>query len=240
MQPVFAFGAVLESGRGARSRLWSVRIAKCHYPAGALVCETWQLANQYFVRRIVQLNRPFGDSSLNDLAWLYKQRGILVINGLGALVALIVPDDVLNRFFLLGNFVDFLASLLPIIDNFSHNSVFPEVMRLQTSLMLLCSPFLAHIWMKWPGWEKNRSEMLRRARLSYLRLLGFHLLVVLLGVSGGVYLFLARGSDFFAAPFQSSRLALAVFGPLFFSLVPAGFFVVLASACQVLRKLWSR
>jgi hypothetical protein len=161
---------------------------------------------------------------------------VLVIHGLGALVALALPNDVLGRSLFLEQIIDFLASLFPIIDNFSQRSDFPEIMRFQIALMLLCVPYIAYLWMQWPGLAANRGEILRRVRQSSLRLLMLYLLILLLPVSAYVFLFLVQGSDFQMLPFQSSRLSLAIIGPVLFAVVPAGFFVTLVQMCRVLAK----
>jgi hypothetical protein len=173
---------------------------------------------------------------LNDFAWLYQQKGILTIHAIGALVVFAVPEDILDKSSYLALFIGFFASHLPIIDNFSVKSDFPSLARLHITLMLFLSPYFAYIWMKWPDWAKNRSEMLRRAQKSYLRLFLFYILIFLIGISGYSYLFLANGSDFHLLPFFSSKLALAISGPVFFSLVPAGFFVVLVQMCRTVLK----
>lgn len=161
---------------------------------------------------------------------------MLVIHGFGALVALVLPNDVLGRFLFLEQIIDFLASLFPIIDNFSQRSAFPEIMRLEIALMLMCAPYLAYLWMQWPGSATNRSEMLGRIRQSSLRLLAFYLLILLLPITAYIFLFLVRGSDFQMLPFQSSRLLLAIIGPVLFAVVPAGFFVTLVQMCRVVTR----
>lgn len=173
---------------------------------------------------------------LNDFAWLYQQKSILMIHAIGALVVFAAPDDILDRSSYLALVIEFLALHLPIIDNFSSMSDFPGVTRLHIAVMLLCSPYFAYIWMKWPDWAKNRSEMLRRAQKSYLRLFLFYIFIFLIGISGYTYLFLANGSDFHLVPFLSSKLVLAISGPVFFSLVPAGFLVVLVQMCRTALK----
>lgn len=159
-----------------------------------------------------------------------------MIHAIGALVVLVVPDNIFEKPSQLAQGLDFMASYFPIIENFSSGSDFPNIARLHIALMLLCSPYFFYVWMKWPGWAKCRSEMLRRRKMSNLRLLMFYVLLLLIGISGYIFLFMANGSDFHLFPFLSSKLALAISGPVFFSLVPAGFVVTLVQMFRTVLK----
>lgn len=151
----------------------------------------------------------------------------MAIHLLGAIMALVVPANVLTEVPLLKSFVYFIAQFLPVVINFSIKSSFPELMQLCTATLLLTVPYWIYIYLKWPGMVDADVEMLQRFRASwkYRLLLGFCLIFGLPGLIN--YLFFVVGKDFHLAPFQSSRLALALFGPVMFCWGPTAMVTIL-------------
>jgi hypothetical protein len=131
-------------------------------------------------------------------------------------LALLVPEDVLNRWHGAKVWFEFVASFVPIVANYAHRSPFPQVTGFYFSIVVIPMA-LCFFWgaFKIPNVVDEEKKKRIQARIGplYYVFAGF----VALGMIFLAYFALAinPGYDFNLMPINRSRVALTLCGPLF-------------------------
>lgn len=160
-------------------------------------------------------------SALNDLLWLYRQKPILTLHFLGALIALFSPIDILSRVPALNDIVGTIGSLFPLVENFAKYSRFPEVTQLYGATMIVTAPYWILVWLRGSFFEMNVNRMLAKLHDSKRSIFFLLALPVLMVPALYVSIFLAEPTEFSLLPFHSARWALAIVGPILYCWLPA-------------------
>jgi hypothetical protein len=149
--------------------------------------------------------------------WKFYKNSLVVwpTHLVSIVIALFAPFNVLTELPLLRRVVDTVAAIFPVIHNFGTRSSFSEVTELYFTCMILIAPF----W--WWAAARDRymkasvaawHVRLRREKHVLLRSLALAAISLPVAWFG---LFINPGYDFKLLPVNSSRLALAVYGPIF-------------------------
>lgn len=173
---------------------------------------------------------------MHVLKTFYRSPWIWGTHLLGAAIALLAPADVLSESPALREFVSTMGNLFPIVKGYQTKSSLPEVSGLYFASMMIAGP----IWL-WQSLTKLSHTLLNdRARIWTLPR-WLQLLIVFagtgpfcLGLFIGMLFINDGGHDFHAFPINSSRIALAVWGPLF-ALAPWGFPAVFVASMKRVR-----
>jgi len=131
-------------------------------------------------------------------------------------LAFLLPDDALDRWSALKAWAAYIEQYVPILANYAGQSAFPQVTAAYFSIVLAMTPAFFWVALTTPGFLVD-SEKLNRRRAEWGL---FYELMAWMGVP--LLLFLAYfgvainpGYDFNVMPINRSRIALALFGPLF-------------------------
>jgi uncharacterized membrane protein YidH (DUF202 family) len=157
----------------------------------------------------------------NDLLWMFKQKQLIAVFLLSALVALLVPEDVLRQHSWLATSVNAFEAVIPMGANFAVHSKFPELSRFYGALMLLCVPIWVWTWFRWPDLELLQQRNVARMRENWWVVLATVLCVALMAAGWIVGVFLVEFRQFNVTPIQTSKLALAIYGPIHYGLAVA-------------------
>ena len=130
-------------------------------------------------------------------------------------LALLVPEDAFSKWPWAKAWFDLVAQLVPIVGNYARRSAFPEAAGVYFSIVILAAPCIFVGALTTPGLFDEQAFRSARARRGLL-----YEVFAWLGVL--LFLFLAYfgvvinpGYDFNLMPINQSRIALALFGPLF-------------------------
>lgn len=153
-------------------------------------------------------------------------------------LALLVPEDVLNRWHSAKAWFEFVASFVPIVANYAHRSPFPQVTGFYFSIVVIPMA-LCFFWgqFKIPNAVNEERMKTFRARMGPLYYVFAWSVAIGMIFLAYVVLVMNPGYDFNLMPINRSRLALAVFGPLFAGGI-AG--ICFASALSLMQFLLGR
>jgi hypothetical protein len=173
----------------------------------------------------------------NKRPGLMRQPLIWIPYVLSIPLALLAPDDAFSKWPWAKVWFDLVAQLVPIVGNYAGRSAFPEAAGVYFSIVILAAPCIFVGALTTPGLFDEQAFRSVRARRGLLYEV-FALLVVLL------LLFLAYfgvainpGYDYNLMPINRSRIALALFGPLFAGGISA---VCLAASLKLSQLLLRR
>lgn len=145
--------------------------------------------------------------------------------GLGALLAIFAPLDVLSRSPLLAAFADRMSAILPVIAHYTAASQFPEVTKLYMAMMFCGSPwfFLSGFFSQWLRGRPLLAPVHQSVTPGYS--LGRYRLAVATVVLGGpllayFHVFINPGLDIWVLHFSTSRIALGLFGFVITAVIP--------------------
>lgn len=137
----------------------------------------------------------------------------------GAVIALWAPLDTLTQYPFLKQFTLFMNDLFPVVGNYQRKSHFPQVSELYFATMLALGP----LWF-WRSWVTPEAAIGSNDRVGRTLAAGwpkfiFGLLFWPLLIIGGPFfmLMINPGYQYEPIPFNESRVALAIGGPLFSS-----------------------
>lgn len=169
---------------------------------------------------------------MKEISEIYKIPSIWVTHLLGAVISLFASTDVLDLNPFLREVVSTVANVIPSIASYAAVSSFSQVTLLYFSVAsLLGVPAFFSLSRKYRILVPNGDKVIERlGGLSFFYPIGGVLMV------GGLFLaaiFAPIGKPWDLMPIHSSRVALAVFGPLF-SLLP---FLLLAMVVAIF-KVW--
>jgi len=157
----------------------------------------------------------------SDLFWLYRQKPILALHVLGAVIAFLVPMDVFALVPLTRGFVETVNSFFPIVCNFAIRSKFPEVTQLYGAVMVVTTPYWLLIWSRWPYMEKQMTYMIQLMHASLWKVIVMPVIPFAGVLMTYFFLFVdIQLTEYKTIPFHSSRWALALFGPVLYCWVP--------------------
>lgn len=145
---------------------------------------------------------------------LYRNPFILFSHLAGALIAIFAPADILSAVPSLKAFANLVNNIFPVVGNFASRSKFPQISELYFAFMMC---FL-------PAWYLGSLTAIRildadhripddQSSLSLIARLA--LLAVMVFGAIATFCFINPGYDFNLMPINRSRIALAVFGPVF-------------------------
>lgn len=131
-------------------------------------------------------------------------------------LAFLLPDDALDRWSALKAWAAYIEQYVPIVANYAGQSAFPQVTAAYFLIVLAMTPAFFWVALTTPGFLVD-SEKVNRLRNKFGV---FYQVIAWIGVA--FLLFLAYfgvainpGYDFNVMPINRSRIALALFGPLF-------------------------
>ena len=154
----------------------------------------------------------FKDKSALDLLPFLFSWQMSIIIGLGVLITLFAPDNVLTRYRAIAVFVEWMGGWISPIAAYRRASKFPEIAGLYFSVMFIVTPLIMiHLF--------SRIDLiLRDAASAFDRkpLLSYFSAMILIFIAGAMPFMLyvwADGAEIIPSiPINSSKLALGIFG----------------------------
>ena len=158
----------------------------------------------------------------SDLFWLYRQKPIIALHVLGAVIAFLAPVDIFTLVPLTREFVETINSFFPIVYNFAIRSKFSEVTQLYGAVMVVTTPYWLLIWTRWPYMEKQMTYMIQSMHASLWKVIVMPFIPFAGALMTYFFLFVdIQLTEYKTIPFHSSRWALALFCPVLYCWVPA-------------------
>ena len=155
-------------------------------------------------------------------------------------LALLAPDDVLERWSSLKAWVTYVRQYVPLVSNYAKNSAFPEVTALYFSIVVfVMTPSFLWVSLATPGFVVNEEKFSRlQERFGIFHSLASWIMALgLMPLLAYFCLVVNPGYDFNVMPINRSRIALAAFGPLFAGGVAGG---CIAASLKLSRRLIER
>lgn len=152
-------------------------------------------------------------------------------------LALLVPDDVFERWHWLQTWVNYVEQYVPIVSNYAKRSAFPQVTAVYFSIVaILITPSFLWSALATPGFIINEQKFtLLQEKFGVLHSLACWVIALgLMPLLAYFCLMVNPGYDFNIMPINRSRNALALFGPLFAGGVAGG---CIAASLKMLVKL---
>jgi len=172
---------------------------------------------------------------------LFLRNPIVVIPYLLSIaLALLAPDDVLDRWSLLKAWVTYVEQYVPIVSNYAKRSAFPQVTALYFSIVvLMMTPSFLWGVLATPGFVVNEDKFSRlQERFGVFHsLISWVIALGLMPLLAYFCLMVNPGYDFNIMPINRSKIALALFGPLFAGGVAGG---CIAASLNLSRRLLSK
>lgn len=134
---------------------------------------------------------------------------------IAAAIALFAPAEVMHMAPNIAAACEAVASLVPTVANYAARSSYPGVTKLYFSLLLPLSPLVFFATLNAEG-AAERARMKEKFAAAPRRWTAVFITFSIFMAPAAIFLLVANpGYDFHLAPINSSRWALALFGPLF-------------------------
>ena len=161
---------------------------------------------------------------------------IWVPYALSILLALLVPEDAFSKWSWAKGWFDLVAQLVPIVGNYARRSAFPEVAGVYFSIVILMAPCIFMAAMTTRGLVNEPAIRSLRVRRGLLYEVPAWLMVLLFLFLTYFCVAINPGYDYNLMPINRSRIALALFGPLFAGGLSAGCLAAGLKLAQLLLR----
>jgi hypothetical protein len=130
-------------------------------------------------------------------------------------LALLAPEDAFSKWSWAKAWFDLVAQFVPIVSNYAGRSAFPEAAGVYFSIVILMAPCIFVAAMTTRGWFDEPAIRSVRARRGLLYEVPAWIMALVLVFLAYFAVVINPGYDFNLMPINRSRIALALFGPLF-------------------------